>query len=67
MSYQVLARKYRPQNFSEVIGQDHVFAGRGVSEADAAGNRTRCVSAHRPMTRKLGIGEREQMIEVFSG
>jgi DNA polymerase-3 subunit gamma/tau len=24
MSYQVLARKYRPQNFSEVIGQDHV-------------------------------------------
>jgi DNA polymerase-3 subunit gamma/tau len=24
MSYQVLARKYRPQNFSEVIGQEHV-------------------------------------------
>jgi DNA polymerase-3 subunit gamma/tau len=24
MSYQVLARKYRPQNFSHVIGQDHV-------------------------------------------
>jgi DNA polymerase-3 subunit gamma/tau len=24
MSYQVLARKYRPQRFSEVIGQDHV-------------------------------------------
>jgi DNA polymerase-3 subunit gamma/tau len=24
MSYQVLARKYRPQKFSEVIGQDHV-------------------------------------------
>jgi DNA polymerase-3 subunit gamma/tau len=24
MSYQVLARKYRPQNFSKVIGQDHV-------------------------------------------
>jgi DNA polymerase-3 subunit gamma/tau len=24
MSYQVLARKYRPQSFSEVIGQDHV-------------------------------------------
>jgi DNA polymerase-3 subunit gamma/tau len=24
MSYQVLARKYRPQHFSEVIGQDHV-------------------------------------------
>src|SRR6266480_2869891 len=24
MSYQVLARKYRPQTFSEVIGQDHV-------------------------------------------
>jgi DNA polymerase-3 subunit gamma/tau len=24
MAYQVLARKYRPQNFSEVIGQDHV-------------------------------------------
>ena len=24
MSYQVLARKYRPQNFSDVIGQDHV-------------------------------------------
>jgi DNA polymerase-3 subunit gamma/tau len=24
MSYQVLARKYRPQNFSDVIGQEHV-------------------------------------------
>jgi DNA polymerase-3 subunit gamma/tau len=24
MSYQVLARKYRPQKFSQVIGQDHV-------------------------------------------
>ncbi len=24
MSYTVLARKYRPQNFSDVIGQDHV-------------------------------------------
>ncbi len=24
MAYQVLARKYRPQNFSNVIGQDHV-------------------------------------------
>src|SRR4030095_4198316 len=24
MSYTVLARKYRPQKFSEVIGQDHV-------------------------------------------
>ena len=24
MSYQVLARKYRPQRFSDVVGQDHV-------------------------------------------
>src|SRR3982750_4976156 len=24
MSYQVLARKYRPQQFSDVIGQEHV-------------------------------------------
>ncbi|MGB0125645.1 MAG: hypothetical protein WBP63_19540, partial [Silvibacterium sp.] len=24
MAYQVLARKYRPQQFSDVIGQDHV-------------------------------------------
>ncbi|HET9365126.1 MAG TPA: hypothetical protein VFP71_08985, partial [Candidatus Angelobacter sp.] len=24
MSYQVLARKYRPQRFSQVIGQEHV-------------------------------------------
>src|SRR5215471_10609922 len=24
MAYQVLARKYRPQRFSEVIGQEHV-------------------------------------------
>ena len=24
MSYQVLARKYRPQKFSKVIGQEHV-------------------------------------------
>jgi len=25
MSYQVLARKWRPQNFSEMVGQDHVL------------------------------------------
>ncbi|AKZ65714.1 DNA polymerase III subunits gamma and tau [Candidatus Palibaumannia cicadellinicola] len=25
MSYQVLARKWRPQNFSEVVGQEHVI------------------------------------------
>src|SRR5690625_2703997 len=24
MSYQVLARKYRPRNFSELVGQEHV-------------------------------------------
>ena len=24
MSYQVLARKYRPKTFDEVIGQDHI-------------------------------------------
>ena len=24
MSYQVLARKWRPRNFSELVGQDHV-------------------------------------------
>ena len=24
MSYQVLARKYRPSNFEEVVGQEHV-------------------------------------------
>ena len=24
MSYQVIARKYRPQKFEEVVGQDHV-------------------------------------------
>ena len=24
MAYQVLARKYRPQRFADVIGQDHV-------------------------------------------
>src|SRR5439155_4692409 len=24
MSYQVIARKYRPQRFTEVVGQDHV-------------------------------------------
>ena len=25
MSYEVLARKYRPINFDEVIGQDHII------------------------------------------
>ena len=25
MSYEVLARKYRPTNFDEVIGQDHII------------------------------------------
>ena len=26
MSYLVLARKWRPSNFSEVVGQDHAVA-----------------------------------------
>ncbi|STO64809.1 DNA polymerase III subunits gamma and tau [Haemophilus parahaemolyticus] len=26
MSYQVLARKWRPQRFSEVVGQQHVLS-----------------------------------------
>ena len=25
MSYEVLARKYRPINFQEVVGQDHII------------------------------------------
>ena len=25
MSYEVLARKYRPSNFDEVVGQDHII------------------------------------------
>lgn len=25
MTYQVLARKWRPHNFTEVVGQDHVI------------------------------------------
>ena len=25
MSYQVLARKWRPRNFSEMVGQEHVL------------------------------------------
>ena len=25
MSYQVLARKYRPATFSEVVGQEHIL------------------------------------------
>ena len=27
MSYLVLARKYRPRNFSEMVGQEHVLPG----------------------------------------
>jgi len=25
MSYEVLARKYRPSNFEEVVGQEHII------------------------------------------
>ncbi len=34
MSYQVLARKWRPRNFSELVGQDHVVKvlGNGLAE-----------------------------------
>src|SRR3954469_15640881 len=35
MSYLVLARKYRPQTFSEVVGQEHVT--RTVANAFASG------------------------------
>ena len=29
MGYQVLARKYRPKNFSELVGQEHVARALG--------------------------------------
>jgi DNA polymerase-3 subunit gamma/tau len=29
MSYEVLARKYRPTNFEEVVGQDHIIKALG--------------------------------------
>ena len=29
MAYQVLARKYRPKNFSELVGQEHVARALG--------------------------------------
>ncbi len=32
MSYQVLARKYRPQKFSDVIGQEHVNLARVLAD-----------------------------------
>jgi DNA polymerase-3 subunit gamma/tau len=35
MSYVVLARKYRPRSFSEMVGQEHVV--RALSNALAAG------------------------------
>ena len=31
MSYQVLARKWRPNDFSEVVGQEHVVQALGNS------------------------------------
>ena len=32
MSYQVIARKYRPQRFSDVVGQEHYDTARGVQK-----------------------------------
>ena len=32
MSYRVFARKYRPQTFSEVVGQDHITRTRLAGE-----------------------------------
>ena len=36
MSYQVLARKWRPQNFGQLVGQDHVTLAWGRDYADVA-------------------------------
>jgi DNA polymerase-3 subunit gamma/tau len=34
MSYEVLARKYRPTNFNEVVGQEHIVQAisNGISQ-----------------------------------
>ena len=51
MSYQVLARKYRPQRFADVIGQDHVTVTL-MNAAGAGPHRARRIfSGHR------GIGK----------
>ena len=37
MSYEVLARKWRPQQFEQVVGQDHVVQtlARAIAESEA--------------------------------
>jgi len=40
MSYLVLARKYRPRNFTEMVGQDHVVQEMAVAKVKAAGHAT---------------------------
>ena len=36
MSYQVLARKWRPQTFADVVGQEHVLTAESVKPLSRA-------------------------------
>ena len=48
-----------------VVDQDQFVAGRRIREADAARVGAVGGASHRALRGKLGIGQREQMGEVF--
>jgi DNA polymerase III gamma/tau subunit len=50
MSYTVLARKYRPQKFSEVIGQEHVT--RTLQNAIEQGRTAATAALAKPRSRE---------------
>ena len=55
MSYLVLARKYRPRNFAEMVGQGHVVqALSGRSTQAASGSSSRPASTQRKKLSVMG-------------
>ena len=57
MSYQVLARKYRPQKFSDVIGQEHVTRTLKNAIEQERIAHLNCRSADKPVPEPCGICE----------
>src|SRR5271166_6566411 len=74
MSYQVLSRKYRPQKFSDVIGQQHVahgyiFSGhRGIGKTTIArilAMALNCQSQDHPVPEPCGVCD--SCVEIRAG
>ena len=66
MAYTVLARKYRPQSFADLVGQEHVARTLGNAiEADRVAQRPRDHVHARDLGHAIGLSETKGGREIL--